>query len=432
MTPASDSLPPRRSLSPPSRAVASRRGFLLTLGAVAAAPSLRLTGAEAKPEGEAFWEGIRRRFAFREERVPMNAANLCPASRAVTERVASLTQDIDRDCSFNNRAKFAEWLEGSRAKVAAQLGCAADEIALVRNTTEGNNIINNGLPLRAGDEVIVWDQNHPTNNVAWDVRAARFGLVVKRVATPASPQSEEELLGAFLRAFTDRTRVLAVTHVSNVTGVRLPIAALCAEARRRDIHVHVDGAQTWGALQVNLRELGCDSYTGSAHKWFMGPKETGLLYVRAERIGSIWPGCVAPGWGTDAEPDVRGARKFESLGQRDDASLAAVATAAELHDEIGSERVERRVFELAQRLKSGLANLGLSLITPMSSNLSAGVCVASAPSDRRQQIVDRLYSEFGIAGAASGGIRLCPHIYNTSAHVDRALEALKTLRRLWG
>ena len=156
--------------------------------------------------------------------------------------------------------------------MAAQLGVSADEIALVRNTSESNNTINNGMPLGAGDEVVLWDQNHPTNNVAWDVRAARFGIAVKRVSVPRRPMSVEALIDPFAAALTGRTRVLALTHVSNVSGIRLPVRELAEVAHRRGIHVHVDGAQSWGALDVDLRELGCDSYSASAHKWFMGPR----------------------------------------------------------------------------------------------------------------------------------------------------------------
>ena len=104
----------------------------------------------------------------------MNAANLCPSPRVVAERVSELTRDIDFDCSFNNRDKFKASLEESRRKVAEELRVSADEIALVRNTSEANNVVNNGISLRSGDEIVLWDQNHPTNNVAWDVRAARL------------------------------------------------------------------------------------------------------------------------------------------------------------------------------------------------------------------------------------------------------------------
>ena len=419
----------------------SRRTFLAAMAAGAAAAPAALSGvrpgttsppplpSRATPRDEPYWELVRAQFAFREERVPMNAANLCPSPRSVAARVEELTRDIDRDCSFNNRAKFRDLTEASRAAVAAQLGVDPDEIALVRNTSEANNTVNNGVPLRAGDEVVIWDQNHPTNNVAWEVRAARFGIVVKRVSVPPRPTSVEALVDPFAAALTDRTRVLSLTHVSNVSGIRLPVRELCDVAHRRGVHVHVDGAQSWGALDVDLRELGCDSYAASAHKWFMGPKEAGLLYVREDRIDDIWPNIVAPGWGNDAEPDVRGARKFESLGQRDDACLAAVATAAAFHEAIGAAEVEARVSALATVLKEGMAELGMTLVTPMDPGLSGGVCIMEAPGDRGAAL-DGLYEAHGIAGAGTGGLRLCPHVYNTMAHAERAVEGIRELREV--
>ena len=191
--------------------------------------------------------------------------------------------------------------------------------------------------------------------------------------------------------------------------------------------MHVDGAQSWGALNVNLRELGCDSYAASAHKWFVGPKEVGLLYVRQERIAEVWPNVVAPGWGHRVEPGVKGARKFESLGQRDDAALAAVATAVDFHLAIGPARVEARVYALAGALKAGLKEAGVGLVTPPDAALSAGVCVVRVPPGRREEVYNNLYAEHGIAGAPTGGLRLCPHVYNTREHVERALRGVKAL-----
>jgi isopenicillin-N epimerase len=409
----------------------SRRSFLAEMAAAAAVVPVAFRGKEAlaatKLDGEDYWGLVRAQFSFTEEKVPMNAANLCPSPRAVAERVTELTADIDRDCSFNNRAKFADLLESSRAKVAGQLGVSPEEIALVRNTSEANNTINNGIDLDSGDEVVLWEQNHPTNNVAWDVRARRYGLSIVRVSTPEAPKSAKDLVDPFVKAFTPKTRVLALTHVSNVTGVRLPARELVAAAHARGIYVHLDGAQSWGALDLNLKEIGCDSYSASAHKWFMGPKEAGILYVKEENISRIWPNIVAPGWGSDADPDVKGARKFESLGQRDDACLSSIATAVDFHRSIGHDRVEARMVELATALKTGLAEKGFSLVTPIDPELAGGVCILKVPSKNRT-IVDRLYADHGIAGAGTGGLRLCPHVYNTMEHVERAVAGVAALR----
>ena len=416
---------------------ASRRSFMQQLAVPAVfAPAAVSTLAKLSPllaassAGENYWNLVREQFAFREDKVPMNAANLCPSPRAVAERVADLTRDIDVDCSFNNRQKFKGILKQAREKVAAQLGVTADEIALVRNASEANNTINNGLSLDRGDEIVLWEQNHPTNNVAWKVRAARFGLSVKSVRVPSNPASSGELIDPFQEALTSRTKVLSVTHASNLTGIRLPVRELAEIAQRHGIYFHVDGAQTWGALDVNLREMGCDSYTASAHKWFCGPKEVGLLYVKRERIPRIWANIVAPGWGDDAEPDVKGARKFESFGQRDDAALSAIATTADFHNMVQPARVEARMLELAAALKGGLRQAGAKLVTPEKQALSAGVCIIEVPAGNRQKLLNAMYDDHGIAGSTAGGLRLCPHIYNTMDHVKRAIEGVKSQRRL--
>ena len=413
----------------------TRRQFVSLLGAsamltahssTAAAPATSAVSSASAASGHT----IRNDFSFSEARVPMNAANLCPSPRRLAEEVTRYTHLIDTDPSFQNRNQFAELLETSRRAVAAQLNVSADEIALVRNTSEANNVINNGLDLRRGDEIIIWDQNHPTNNVAWAVRARRFGLVVKTVEVPAQPGSIEALIDPFKEAISSRTRALTVTHVSNVSGLKLPLRELAELCRDRNIHFHVDGAQTWGALNVNLAEIGCDSFSGSGHKWFMGPKEVGMLYVREEAVDRIWPNTVAPGWGDDAETDLVGARKFESLGQRDDAALAAIATAAAMHKEFGPHNVERHMLQLAERLKEGLIENGARLVTPIAPEFSAGVCIADVAPENRGQLFDRLYREHGIIGAPTGGLRLCPHLYNNDEHIDRAIAGVAELHHL--
>jgi len=419
----------------------TRRGFLKQFigGATALSilPGLKVAGsgaefaqaasriAASEAVGESFWRLVKQQFIIRDGFILLNAANLCPSPHMVVEKVFNLTRDIDGDVSFQNRAKFDLLREEARKKLAAYMGASENEIAIVRNTSEGNNIIVAGLGLKPGDEVVVLDQNHPTNNVAWDVRAARFGFTVKRVSLRNTPASSDEILKAFRDAISAKTKVLAFSDVSNTTGVRLPTKELCRMARERSIFTHVDGAQTFGALHINLHDLGCDSYAASSHKWFMGPKEVGVLYVRRERIGEIWPGVVGVGWGDKVETSARGARKFETLGQRDDAAVAAVGTAVDFHNLVGPSRVEARMMELAAALKEGIARIpGARLITSMSPELSAGVCVASFDGLDHRKIYELLYVNHKIAGATTGGVRLCPHIYNTLEEIDRAIAAL--------
>ena len=406
----------------------SRRTFLNLMAAGAVARSIAVA---AEPDEDSYWRVVRSQFSFREERVPMNAANLCPTPAPVAGRVEELTRDVDVDCSFQNRDKFADLHEHARKTIAAQIGASPDEIALVRNTSEANNTISNGIQLSEGDEIVLWDENHPTNNVAWDVRAKRFGYRVTRVKLADNPQSIDDLIGPFERALSARTKVLALTHVSSSSGIRLPAKELAVIAHKRGIHVHLDGAQSWGALQIDVKDLDCDTYSSSAHKWYCGPREVGLLYVRESLIAGIWPQVVAPGWGNTADTVLKGARKFESMGQRDDAALAGVGVAAEFHDTIGVARIEERGTALATELKSLLREAGVKLTTPVSPTMSSAVVIMPVPAANRGKLLDAMYAEYGIAGSTSGGFRLSPHFYNTREHIQRAAEGLVKLRSLW-
>jgi selenocysteine lyase/cysteine desulfurase len=419
----------------------SRRAFLGELAGGAAAlslsPNLKPAGRDlesaltalqrpaADSVDESYWRLVKEQFTIKPNLILLNAANLCPSPHMVREAVFRYTDDLDGDVSFQNRAKFDALREEARRKLAAFLGVTDDEIAIVRNTSEANNFIVGGLNLKPGDEVVVFDQNHPTNNVAWDVRAARHAFTVKRVRLKPAPSGVEEILDNFSAAITARTRVLSVTDLSNTTGVKLPTAELCRRARERGIHAHVDGAQTFGALSMNLRRMGCDSYSSSAHKWLMGPKEAGLLYVRQERIADIWPGVVGVGWGDKVETAMRGARKFETLGQRDDACVTAMGTAVDFHNLIGPARIEARVRELTSALKEGVSKIpGARLVTSRNPELSAGVCVVAFEGKDNRKIYEALHAGHGVAGAPTGGVRFSPHIYNTMAEMERTVAAL--------
>jgi selenocysteine lyase/cysteine desulfurase len=190
----------------------------------------------------------------------------------------------------------------------------------------------------------------------------------------------------------------------------------------------VDGAQTWGFLNLNLSDIGCDSYAASAHKWLMGPKQVGILYVRKERIAQIVPNIVSVGWGSSAETTAKGARKFEALGQREDGSLSAVGTAVDFHRMLG---IEARTMTLAGALKTGLAKINrVRLVTPGDPRLSGGVVVSQVEGLDRQKmsaLANDLYAKYGVAGAATGGLRLCPHVYNTTDDVEQTLRGVREL-----
>jgi isopenicillin-N epimerase len=405
----------------------ARRDFLKVVGGASVAGSLAGAGV-----GSSRAEAAVRGFGFADDHVPMNAANLCPMPTVVTEAHARYAAALDRSLSTATRQAVEAHKETARLKVATLLGIAADELAIVRNTSEANGVIVQGLPLEAGDEVVLWDQNHPSNLVAWEVQAARVNASVRRFSVPTETGSIDEAVDLFVSAVGDRTRVLSFTHISNVTGFRTPVAEICAAIRRRkpDIHIHVDGAQTWGAVDINLGAIECDSFSGSAHKWFMGPREVGILYVRERHIDRIWPNIVSVPWGETKDDAPRGARKFDAYGQRDDAAIAALVEAADFHETFTPVEIENRSMLIANLLRASLEDLGVSFVSSANPAFTSSVIILEARPDRVGELVDIVFKDAGVQTASVGGLRMSPHIYNNADHVARVVAAVKKNRAM--
>ena len=404
----------------------SRRDFLGALAGIsagyAAFPSLRTVEMQ---DGESAWRTLQAEFGFGDKLVPMNAANMCPPPREVTAAVEAANRSVDADVSFHNRARFNTLRETVRSRVARFLGGEPDEFAIIRNASEGNNLVIAGLELAAGDEVLITDQNHPSNGLAWEAQAARRGFKVNRVDLPPNPGSSTELLAPIAGALTPSTRVLAVSDVSNSSGMRLPAAELCRLGRERGVHVHIDGAQSMGAMRLSMRELGAGSYTASTQKWLMGPREGGILFVRRDLVPNLHPLVVSRGFSDPTDPGPGSARKLDMLGQRNEGVMAGIEAAVGFVERIGIERIQARVEVLAARLTAGLRNIpGYRLITPSAPGCGLGVVVGRFDGLDHQKLHDRLYHGHRIAAAPTGGLRLCPHIYNTLADVDRAVSAV--------
>lgn len=406
----------------------ARRDFLKVVGGASIAGSLAGYGSTATAASTSVPE-----FGFADDSVPMNAANLCPMPTSVTEAHTSYAADLDRSLSTATRRRIEGLKEDARSRLAALLGTSADELAIVRNTSEANNVIAQGMPLVEGDEIVLWDQNHPSNLVAWDVQAAREDATVRRFSVPSDTGSIDEVVDLFVAAVGDRTRVVSFTHISNITGFRTPVAEICAAIRKRkaDIHIHVDGAQTWGAVDIDLGAIEADSFSGSAHKWFMGPREVGLLYVRERHIDSIWPNVVSVPWGSSRDDAPKGARKFDALGQRDDAAVASLSDAAGFHEAMTPAGVEARSAMITNRLRAGLADLDVPFVSTMNPAFASSVVILRAPRENAVKLVSNVFDEAAVQCAPVGGLRMSPHVYNNEDHVDRVIAAVKKNRGLF-
>ena len=387
--------------------------------------SRALGPAPAHPD-ERYWQSVRDQFVMPPDLAMLNAANLCPSSAPVLEAVYANTKDMDRDPSFDNRIKLGEGRENTRKALASFLRVTPEEIVITRNTSESNNLVSNGVDLKPGDEVLISSDNHPCNNTAWKQKAKRYGFTVKEIATASPHPGAEHYLDAFRHAITPNTKVIGFTHVTSTVGDLFPAKELCALAGERGILTLVDGAQSFGVIDVDLSDMQPDFYSGSAHKWVCGPKENGVLFINKRSHAKIWATIYS------AYPGASGiSATFEAFGQRDEPAMIAFGEALQFQTRIGRTQIEARARELTQALMEGLKKIdGVKIWT--STNPSLGVAVLSCQpgglDPRKLQAA--LYQKDRIGCATRGGqdrpgLRFSPHVYNSHAEIDRTIAAMR-------
>jgi len=424
--------PATRNQSPVSRRDFAR--FLALSGSafLAHPPLAWPTPLQQTPQhpDEKFWLSVREQFLMPPELGVLNAANLCPSPAPVLEAMYRSTKDVDADPSFDNRVKMSAGKEETRRLVAAFLRVTPEEIVLTRNTSEANNMVSSGLDLKSGDEVIVFADNHPSNNAAWTQKAARFGYVVTTINPPNPHPGPEYYLEAVRKAITARTRVLAFTHHTSTVGDVLPAKELCQISRERGVMTLIDGACTFGMADVDLSDIQPDFYSGSSHKWPCGPKEVGVLYISARVHGRVHPSIIS------AYPGALGiSRTMEAMGQRDEPAIIGFGEALNFQTKIGRKAIEARSRALGQALMAGLRRLdGVKLWTHPDPSRSAAVVSFQPGSLDVSKLSAALYRNDRIGCATRGGadrpgIRFSPHIYNTMAEVDRSVAAIAKYMR---
>jgi isopenicillin-N epimerase len=406
-------------------------GSAAILPGISSTPGDALSAAPLPPApdnpGEAFWSEVRSRFLVPREINFLNAANLCPTSLPAIEALDRNIRLYEKGPSPEVRSELmARGREASRTLLAEALRVTPEEIVITRNTTEGNNAVSSGLDLKAGDEVVVWADNHPSNLNAWRVKGARFGFTVVSVPIPPAHPGADGYVELFTKAFTPRTRLVAVTHVSSNSGDLLPVPEICTAARSRGILSLVDGAQAFGVLDLDLAAMKPDFYTGSMHKWPCGPKEKGLLYVNKSVHDRIHPSLVGVYAGA-----VGISRTLETHGQRDDASVAAVTDALKFQGSIGRAVIEKRSRQLAQALMDGLRKLdGVKLWTDPAPERSAAIVIFQPGALDVRKLGPTLAQNEKIVCTTrtsdhNPGLRFAPHFYNTMEEMDRAVGAIR-------
>jgi selenocysteine lyase/cysteine desulfurase len=377
-----------------------------------------------------FWEAVRSQYVIDADLVYLNCGGLGPSPRPVLDML-DLTSRI-----LQHRVETGHfYFEDARSLMADFLGAQPDELCFTRNATEGNSIVAAGLGLRAGDEVIFETHAHPGGSLPWLNRARQSGIVVRTFEPDASsPEGNLERIAALV---TPRTRVVQVSHVTAPTGIVMPVQRLAEFTRAQGLWLHVDGAQSAGMIPFSLHALGCDSFATSGHKWLGAPRETGVLFIRRERVEEVAPLHVGAYSSGDFDlcgqlVYTQGARRHE-YGTRNAASV--VALAARFQNTIGRERIAEHGRMLAERLMAALRAVPrVQLLTPARADLRAAMVTFAVEGRSANAVFSHLMETQRlrcrpVTEAGLEAVRVSLHVFNTPEHCDRIADAMVRFTR---
>jgi selenocysteine lyase/cysteine desulfurase len=421
-----------------------RRTFLsqAALGSAGLAAASTLRGADAKPPAalpafderapEAFWSAVRAQLPLSRDLIYFNTGGLGPTSEPVLALMAETTRKLQMK-SEHGHGLFTE----ARAVVARFLAADPAEIAFVRNATEANSIVAAGLKLTAGDEVIFETHAHPGGSFPWLNQEKLRGIKVKLFEP--DPHDASENVARIRNLMTARTRAVQVSHVTAPTGIVMPVHEIARLCRERGIWFHLDGAQSAGMFPVAMRELGCDSYATSGHKWLAGPLETGILFVRRERLDEIAPVLVGaysgeleslPGELKLAPTAVR----YE-YGTRNSVAAVGLAEAVKLQERIGVRRIAERGRLMTELVRDGLGRLGgVEILTPRGPGMSASMITFRSKTVPYDQLFGRLLREYAIRARpvteqGLNALRVSTHFFNSPAECEKLIGGMEKILR---
>lgn len=328
--------------------------------------------------------------------------------------------------------------EGVREKVGRVLNASPDEIMLSENTTVGINVVAFGIDWQPGDNVILTTHEHPGNRVTWYNLVERYGIELRFIDAALDDAEFVQTLDGMI---TPRTRLLSLSHVSRHTGRRFPAREIVIVAQRHGVPVLFDGAQSFGAIPVDVEALDCDFYTFGGHKYIMAPQGTGGCYIRRDRIDWLQPSWIGSHsekridpWGQLELQD--GAKRFE-FGTRNLADQAGFGKALDLWAEIGWERVFHAIAAYTDRMKVALLTVpGLVLETPLPYDQSSGIVTFHLPGVDAYVLTRQLFERQRILvsplNPASPSVRVSTHVFNTNEDIDRLVTGIRDIHRQLG
>lgn len=378
-------------------------------------------------EDESFWAAIRKGYNLKPDYINLENGYYNFVPKVLLDKYMEHIREVNlqgsyymRTVQFDNKKRMAE-------KLGTLLGCSADELVITRNTTESLDTIIAGFPWKAGDEAVMAEQDYGAMLDMFKQVAKRHGVVNKIVSIPNHPKSDEEIVELYANAISSNTKLLMVCHMVNITGQILPIKKICEMAHSRGVDVLVDGAHAVAHIQYNIKDLGCDYYGASLHKWLSVPLGAGMLFVKKEKIKKIWP-LIADS--PKAEDDIS---RLNHTGTHPVATDLTISDSIDHYNMIGAARKEARLRYLQLYWTSKVRNLpNVVLNTPAEESRSCGIANVGIKGMKPALLAETLLKKYKIFTVAIDyanvqGCRITPNLYTTTKELDVLVEALKEL-----
>ena len=424
----------------------TRRNFLTTAGkglglAVTTVPTIatllktveaassrvmHLTPEQASMD-EDYWAVIQNAFTVTRGIINLNNGGVSPSPRIVTEALVRYIWQQEDATAYTMWQILEPQSETIRTGLAELFGCDREEIAITRNASESLEILLMGMDFKPGDEILTTTQDYPRMLTTLHQRERREGLVLKMVQIPIPPKNLDEITAAFEKGITPRTKLILISHQVNITGQITPVRAVCEMARAKGIETIVDGAHSFAQFDFKQKDLGCDYFGTSLHKWLYAPKGTGLLYVKRDKIAKLWPLMAAE------EKQATDIRKFEEVGTHSAAPRLAIGEAMLFHNSIGGKRKEARLRYLSRYWMNRLKDVPkVRFNTSFDPAQSCAIANIKIEGVDPYAIGSYLFNKHHIFTTPIKheeftGIRITPNVYTTLNELDRFCELMEQI-----
>lgn len=388
----------------------------------------KLSPSEAAQDND-FWSYVRESYTTNSQLINLNNGGVSPSPKVVQDALDKYNRMCNEAPSYYMWRILDQGREPLRENLAELAGCSAEEIAINRNSTEGLNSIIFGLNLKPGDEVVLSKQDYPNMINAWKQREKRDGIKLVWVNLDLPSEDDNYLVNKFTSAFTNKTKVVHLTHIINWVGQILPVRQIADIAHKQNIEVLVDGAHSFAQFDFKIPDLGCDYFATSLHKWLCAPFGSGMMYIKKEKIASVWALL------SNDKPDGDNIRKFESLGTRSFPSEMAIGYALDFHNMIGTARKQARLFFLKKYWTDQVKDLPkVHFNSPLAASHSAAIANIAIEGMKPEDIDSHLFTKYKIHTVAINwenihGVRVTPNVYTSTKDLDKLVKGISELAK---